>query len=193
MDGWMNSDIWNRLKEPACGQSGHYCCEPLGPLFLDIAGCLHPVVTRWQCSGALKNPSVSVLCVLVQRLDRVLWLNEMYSTASGQTCCQYFGWHSDFHASISFAGGSHVVLGSVFHWNYRNRVVYNKASPFPQAQNRHRGQLNYGMSVCVSAMTVYLTWSGCGLNPTAKNHLHALLSPEPICCPRFVVDVVLCP
>lgn len=72
----MNSDIWNRLKELACGQSGHYCCEPLGPLFLDIAGCLHPVVTRWQCSGALKNPSVSVLCVLVQRLDRVLWLNE---------------------------------------------------------------------------------------------------------------------
>lgn len=46
------------------------------------------------------------------------------------------------------------------------------ASPFPQAQNRQRGQLNYGMSVCVSAMTVYLTWSGCGLKLTGKSHLY---------------------
>lgn len=151
-------------------------------------------VTRWQCRGALKYPGVSGLGVMVQHQVRVLWLNDMYCTASGQTCCQYLDDAGSFHESVFCWGKSCCVGGRSSSGTTGIGLFTTRGSPFPQAQNRHRGQLNYGISVCVSAMTVYLTWSGCGLNPTGKSHSYlAHFSSLSWAYPRFVADVILCP
>lgn len=166
-----------------------------GPLSTDTAGCLHHVATRWQCSSALKNPSLSVVCVLVQHQDH--WLNEMYCTVSGQTCCQYLDDTGSFHESISFLLGEVMLC-----WGQSSTgttgigLFTTRGSPFPQAQNRHRGPVElWDECLCQrydSVLNLVWMWS----EPHRKKPFiprSFLLSPGPICYPRFVADVVLCP
>lgn len=71
-----------------------------------------------------------------------------------------------------------------------------RASPFPQAQNRHRGPVElWDECLCQrydSVLNLVWMWS----EPHRKKPFiprSFLLSPGPICYPRFVADVVLCP
>lgn len=145
----------------------------------------------------LNNPSVAGPCVLVQHQDRVLWPNEMYWTASGQACCQYADNIMSFHESISlFAGGSHAMLGSVFHWKHRNRFVYNKTQPISSGTEQAWGPVELwdeGLCQrCDSVLNLVWMWPEAHRKePLVPRSF--LLSPGPICCPRFVVDVILYP
>lgn len=145
----------------------------------------------------LNNPSVAGLCVLVQHQDRVLWLNEMCCAASGQTCCQYVDNIMSSHESISlFAGGSHVMLGSVFHWKHRNRFVYNKTQPISSGTEQARGPVELWDEClcqrCDSVLNLVWMWPEAHRKePLVPRSF--LLSPGPICYPRFVIDVLLSP
>lgn len=60
---------------------------------------------------------------------------------------------------------------SVFHCNHRNRFVYNKRQPISSGIEKAQGPVELSCECLVSARTLYLTWSGCGLNLTGKSHL----------------------
>ena len=149
-----------------------------GPLSTEIAGCLRHMATWWECSGALKNPSVSRVCVLVLHQDRSLtsW-NVWYCVRTNRV--SIFGWHRVFP----------VVQ---FHWNHRNKLVYNKSQPISSGTEQAYGPVDlWDECLCQhyeSVLNLVWMWS----EPHRKEPLTArslLVSPGPVCYARFVVDL----
>lgn len=89
---------------------------------------------------------------------------------------------------LVFAGGTHVTT--------EIGLFTTRDSPFPQAQKKAQGPVELSCERLCQGFDCVLNLVWMRSEPHRKEPLtrHSfLLSPGPICCPRFVVNVVSCP